>query len=126
LFSFKDPSDFDRIRSVLRAGGHTDAGVLGALGIKKFSATSGNDVHALLRRTMQSISLGTLIRLFLVEVPVDVEAVRRAIRPMKLETCVDAGLIQVEGGFVFAGMKLLPYRNLILAFDLLFAWSAMP
>ena len=118
MFSFKDPADFDRMRDVLNEAGYTDSGVLEALGVKKFSAIGGSDVHILLRRTKQGTPLDTLIRLFLLEVPVDANELRKAIQPMKLETWEYAGLVQMDHGSVVATMKLLPHRNLLLTFDL--------
>lgn len=118
LFSFEDPEDFHRLRGVLEAANYTDGGVLEALGIKDFPSIRGDDVPLLLRRTKRGTPLDTLIRLFLIEVPTDVEAVRRAVRPMKLETWGEAGLVQIHRGAVVAAVKLLPFQNLVLAFDL--------
>jgi hypothetical protein len=115
--SFKDPEDFNRIHGVFKAAGYTDGGVLEALGIKEFSSISGSDLHVLLRLTNRGTPLDTLIRLFLIEVPADVKAVRKAIQPMKLETWMDAGLVQMDGASVVAAVKVLPYRDLLLAFD---------
>jgi hypothetical protein len=118
MFSFKDPADFDRTRDVLEEAGYTDNGVIQALGINEFSAIGGSDLPVLLRRTKRGTPLDTLIRLFLLEVPVDVQALRKAIQPLQLETWVHAGIAEVDGGSVVATLKLLPYRNLLLAFDL--------
>jgi SAM-dependent methyltransferase len=118
LFSFQDPEDFHRLRGVLEAAGYTDAGILEALGVKDFPSIRGDDIPLLLRRTNQGTPLDTLIRLFLIEMPCDIEALRRAIRPTKLEKWVEAGLVQIDGESVVAAVKLLPFQNLVLAFDL--------
>jgi hypothetical protein len=118
LFSFQDPEDFQRLRGVLDSIGYTDSGILEALGVKDFPSIQGTDVPLLLRRTNKGTPLDTLIHLFLIEVPCDVEAVQEAIRPMKLETWMEAGIVHVEGKLVAPAIKLLPYKNLVLAFDL--------
>ncbi len=118
LFSFKDPEDYGRLRHVLEAAGYTDGGVLEELGIKDFPSITESDIPLLLRRTDRGTLLDTLIRLFLIEVPVDVETVERAIRPIKLETLIDAGIVRRNGATIIAAVKLLPYQHLIVAFDL--------
>ncbi|MCJ7604151.1 MAG: methyltransferase, partial [Desulfobulbaceae bacterium] len=62
--------------------------------------------------------LHTLIRLFLMEVPVESDTFAKAIRPMTPDSWQQAGLVRRHGSQVSAAVKLLPFRNLILAFDL--------
>jgi SAM-dependent methyltransferase len=118
LFSFQDPEDYQRLREVLESVNYTDAGILEALRVKDFPSIRETDVPLLLRRTNRGTQLDTLIRLFLIEVPADAEAVQRALRPMKLDTWAKAGLVEIDGSSVAAAVKLLPFRDLVLAFDL--------
>ena len=115
---FSDPEDYGRLRSILEAAGYTDAGILEVLRVKDFPSIRERDIPLLLRCTNRGTALDTLIRLFLIEVPVDAAAVGKAIQPMELETWVKAGLVRIDGGSVVAGIKLLPFQNLLLAFDL--------
>ena len=118
-FSFQKLKDYDCLRDVLEAANYTDSGILNTLGVKDFSSIHGNDIPTLLRRTSQNTPLDTLIRLFLIEVPCDITAVRRAICPMELETWVEAGIVKIDHDAVIATLKLLPFQGLIVAFDLL-------
>jgi len=117
-FAFPDPEDYVRFRQVLLDAGFTAEGVLKTLGVQGSPAIRGNDVPVLLRRTRQGTPRDVLIRLFLIEAPVEIEAVRQAIRPMRLETLVQAGLVRIDTLSVAAAVKLLPYDDLYVAFDL--------
>lgn len=116
--AFEDLDDFSRLRDVLAAAGYTDRGVAEALGIDDARSLSGQDVPLLLRKTSGGTPLETLIRLFLIDVPADVDAARRALAPMTLQQWVDAGLVELEGDSVAAAVQLLPFRGSLLAFDL--------
>jgi hypothetical protein len=102
----------------LETGGYTNEGVLEILNVKDFPSIKERDTPFLLRCTNRGTPLETLIRLFLMEVPVDGESLRKAILPMKLETCLEAGLVQTVDGVVKTKVKLLPFQNLLVAFDL--------
>ena len=116
-FSFRDAEDVRRFRSMFEAAGYTDGGVLKALGVEDVPSLRGSDVPLLLHRTNRGTTLDTLIRLFLIDVPTDLEAVRHAVRPLQPETLVQAGLLEIEGTVATATVKVLPFRNLLLAFD---------
>ena len=118
LFSFQDPEDFRRLKGVFEAAGYTDAKILSTLGVKDLSAIQGDNMPLLLHRTGRGTPLDTFIRLFLIKVPCDIEAVRRAVRPMKIKTWTKVGLVQIKKTSVAAAVELLPYKNLLLAFDL--------
>lgn len=114
---FRDPEAFVRLRGVLTAAGFTERGVASALGVDKLRSVSGQDVPILLRRTGGGTPLDTLVRLFLIGVPVDAPSCRKAIDPMTLEDWVAAGLAAVEDGSVAGAVQLLPYQELWLASD---------
>lgn len=117
MFCFQDPEDYRRLRKFFESVGFTAEGVLEALNIKDVASIRGDDIARLLRRTDRGTPLDILIRLFLIEVPCDVTAVEKAIEPLKLTSLEQVGLIQINGPQVSAAVKLLPYQNLILAFD---------
>jgi SAM-dependent methyltransferase len=114
---FADPDDFQRLRELLARSNYTDAGILEALGVTELSTPRASDLPPLLRRTNRGTALDTLIRLFLIGVPTDLDATRRALDPMALEAWIEAGLLECQRGQVVALIKLLPYKELVLAFD---------
>jgi hypothetical protein len=116
-YSFPNHEDYEQFRQVLLDAGFTAEGVLKTLGIEGPPAIKGNDLPVLLRRTRQGAPRDVLIRLFLIEAPVEIEAVRQAIRPVQLETLAQAGLVEIDGPSVAATVKLLPYDGLFVAFD---------
>jgi hypothetical protein len=116
--TFKNPDDFTRLRDVFEKAGYTDQRVLEVIGVKDYPSMKGTDVPLLLRRTEDRSPLNTLIRLFLIETRCDVEAVKRAVSPLKLKTLMEAGIVQMDGPFVTAAVKLMPYKNFHIAFDL--------
>lgn len=70
-----------------------------------------------LRRTAGGTPLETLIRLFLLHVPVDQETAGRALSPMRLEAWAELGLLSLEGGSVQPSLQLLPLEGFIVALD---------
>lgn len=118
MFSFSDPKDCDRLRELLQKMCYTDSGILEVLRVKDLPSIAATDIPLLLSRTGGGSPLETLIRLFLIEVPVDLELVEKAVQPMSARSLVEAGLLHVEGNEAEAAVKLLPYQGLMLAFDL--------
>lgn len=117
LFTFRDPDDFRRLREALDRAGYRDKGVLGALGISEMGAIKGTDEGILLRRTRGGSPLETLIRLFLIEAPVDEGALQRAVHPLRVESVAEAGLVETRGGEAVAAVKLIPVGTLWIVFD---------
>jgi hypothetical protein len=118
LFTFADATDYQNLRGVLGSLGYDDKGILEVLGVRDFPSIRESDVALLVWRTRGGTPLEALVRLFLINVPLDLETVRRAIQPVKLEHLGEAGLVRIDGGFVVAAVRLLPYQDLVLAFDL--------
>jgi SAM-dependent methyltransferase len=117
LFAFPDQDDYRRLRDLLAEAGFLDESVLDAIGVSDLPSLE-NDHPLLLDRTAGGSALHTLIRLLLMEMPVEADAFARAIRPMSSDSWQQAGLVRHDNGQVVATVKLLPFRNLILAFDL--------
>lgn len=70
-----------------------------------------------LRRTSGGTPLETLIRLFLLGVPVDPETAAGALVPMSVPEWAELGLLRLEGGSVQASVELLPLEGFIVALD---------
>jgi len=114
---FDHPVAWDHIRAALAAANFTDRGVGEALGIDQARAISAQDVPVLLHRTRRGTPLETLIRLFLIGVAVDCDTLRRAIAPATVEEWLEAGLIRLDGEAAAAEFQVLPFRDLVIAFD---------
>ena len=117
-FSFRDPADYQRLRDVFEAAGYNDSGILEAVGTEDARSIKASDVPLLLNRTNRGTPLDILIRLFLIEVPCDIGVVQRAIQPMELEKLAEGGLIAIRGKSVTAAVRLLPFKGLLIAYDL--------
>jgi hypothetical protein len=114
----RNPQGHQAFHEVLAKAGFTDVSILERLGIKDFPSLRGSDVPILLSRTDSGSALDTLIRLFLVMVPCELGDFREAIHPMSIEDWAAAGLIAMSGKQVHAAVKLIPYADLLIAFDL--------
>jgi hypothetical protein len=115
--AFSDPDDYRHMKDVLEAAGYQDKTILEALRIGDFPSLRGQDQPILLERTSGGSPLDTLIRLFLLEKSVDRETMKQAIRPMTVEAWVKAGILEHEGDSLRAGVKLLPFHEMLVAFD---------
>lgn len=115
--AFSDPHDYARLRAVLDAAEYSDKGIIESLGVTDFPSMRGSDTVLLLHRTRDVTPLNTLVRLFLMEVPTDINALQRAIEPMGIETWIKAGLVRIDGNSAIGEVKLVPFRNLLLSFD---------
>lgn len=116
-FTFRDPEDFARMRDLLKSSGFTDPGLLEAIGGGSIPATCGNNLSLLLERTGSGSALHTLVRLFLMGIPVEAGILQNVIRPMTLGAWRQAGLITGNGADITATIQLLPFQELVLAFD---------
>ncbi len=118
LFDFHDQDDFGRLRDLLQRVGYMDSGVLDSIGLSDLQVMKGNDHPLLLERTSTGSPLHILVRLFLMEMVVEKSILEKAIKPMTLVSWQQAGLIHCRGDEVVAAVKLLPFQNLVIAFDL--------
>ena len=113
-----DRQMLDALRGVLARAGFDPDGVLRTIGVTDSVSIRESDILLLMHRTRGGTPLETLIRLFLMEAPVDVSLLKRAIEPMGLGDWVKMGLISVEGGSAFAEIKLFPYQEMVIAYDI--------
>lgn len=114
---FAAPAAYTAARQRLESASFHDLSVCAALGIKDTLAASTTDMALLLHRTRQLGPLDTFIRLFLLGVPVEAPAVRRALAPMTPEQWIAAGVLRAADGNLAARIELLPFQGLWLAFD---------
>ncbi len=117
LFSFQDQNDYRRFREILQNIGFNEASIIETLNIKHLRSLGEKDIFLLQKRTEGGSPLDTLIRLFLIESPCPVQNVRKALKPLTIETLAEADLIRMDGSDVYGKVKLLPFKGLIIAFD---------
>jgi hypothetical protein len=107
--SFRYPEDYDLLRRVFESVGYTNDGVLEVLRVKDSPSIKERDIPLLLHLTNGGTLLHPLIRLFLIEVPVEAESLQKAIHPMTLDLWQEAGLVQKADDVVKTRIKLLPF-----------------
>jgi methyltransferase family protein len=118
VLGFDDADDFRRARDVLDGVNYTEQGLQDALGKADLMEIGPLDEHTGARRTRDETPLHSLIRLFFLGVPAPLEAVRRAVHPMSVESWEHAALLSVSDGEVRPLVKVNPYKGLVLAADL--------
>lgn len=99
-----------RLREALQAARFTVEAVTGLLGVEAHAALERNETTPGRRRTGDGSALATLTRLFLLQVPVGVEAAERAL-PGLLDDLVGVGLLARSGAEYAARLDLRPYAD---------------
>lgn len=117
-FSNHSPQRLAALRTTLASAGFSPAGVLETIGVTDSASIKESDILLLMHRTRGGTPLETLIRLFLMEMPVECGLLAKAIEPMGLPEWQEMGLISVGDGFAQAEIKLFPYQDLMIAYDL--------
>lgn len=117
--AFEDPADFDRLRDALSNADYSTTGIVNALKIKHFDAVRTGGRPVLLERTAGGRPIDTLVRLFLLRVPVPRDELARAVAPLSLEALLASRLaVPAEGSDeCISGFDLLPYEGFTLVFD---------
>ncbi len=105
------------LRTVLSSAGFTPQGILDTIGVTDSASIRESDTLLLMRRTRGGNPLETLIRLFLMEMPVDAGDLRRAVAPMTVEEWVNMGLVRIAGGSAAARFRLSPWQDMVIASD---------
>jgi hypothetical protein len=95
------------LRSALVAAGYTVDGVLDLLGPHAYGALGRGETVPALRTTTGGSPLETLTRLFVLQAPVRLDAVRAALPD--LDGLVGGGLVAVDGAEVHALVDVRPY-----------------
>jgi hypothetical protein len=110
-----------RLREALAAAGFTVDAVGELLGPRAHDALARNETTPALRRTADGSTLSTLVRLFLLQAPVDPAAAARAL-PRLVEQLAAGGLLETDGARVRARLDCRPYaaddRDLWVVSDL--------
>jgi methylase of polypeptide subunit release factors len=105
------PDDLTRLREALTEAGYASRAIAARIGPTAVDAVRRNDLRGVLRATTDRDPLATLIRLFLAGQTESVDAVRAALAPLPVETAIDAGLVEVYGDGLHAGVDLDVYTG---------------
>jgi len=109
--------DIRLLRQDFENAGFTAQSVLQRIGQKEAHEIGSEDLPLLFARTAAGDALDTAIRLFLMSLPVSAEALPRLFRSMESETLLESGLVQIDGKEAAAAIKILPFQDLLVAFD---------
>ena len=115
---FQSPDQYQAAREALLAAEFTPAGIASALGRENLLAVAESDLPGYLYQTQSENPRDTLIRLFLLEQPVEQSAVRDALSSNSLESWSEAGVLARDGETIRSLVKLLPYGSHYFAADL--------
>ncbi len=105
------------LRGALAAAGYTGEGVRAALGAGSEPLSRSVDIPLHLRRLEGAGALGTLVRLLVLDEPVEAAAAARAFAPLALDDVERLGLVAREGGEVRALVRIVPHDELLIASD---------
>lgn len=115
---FADLQHYRLLADRLTEVGYTHEGLARAINMDESAVPRPEAMPSLMRRTRGGQPLDTLVRLFLFGVPVPRAVAETALHPLPLEAAISAGLIvSVEADCVRSEAKIIPFRNLFLAFD---------
>lgn len=112
-----NPEVCARLRQVFERAGYTEERICEVLHIRHLSCLRDNGNLPLLHFTRGGSPLDTLLRLFLIGVPVELAALGRAVEPSSVTDWVEAGLVQGDGSAAVAPLRLMPQQGLIVASD---------
>jgi methylase of polypeptide subunit release factors len=110
------PEESRGVRLALARAGYDDEGLLATLGPIEVPNRPGGQLPYLLHLTRRGRPLDTLIRLFMLGLPVEEEAARAALAD-SLGPCLRAGLVETSSGAAQAPVKVTPFRGLWLVVD---------
>jgi hypothetical protein len=105
------------VREAFERAGYTAEGLVGVLGPADLPSRVSPELAHVLGLTAEPAPLNTLIRLFLLGVPVDAAAARAAFEPAGAGPFLDAGLVAASGEKVSSLVRVLAFRGLLLACD---------
>jgi hypothetical protein len=99
----------DRLRTALLEAEYHADGVLDLLGPHAHAALGRGEPEPALRACAGSGRIGTLVRLFLLDMAEDTVAVEKALHPLPLTEAIESGLVLAAGDAVRAGLDVRPH-----------------
>lgn len=114
---FADKSDYARARDLFDQAGFSSADLTKSLKLDD-SGIKEDELPLMMERTKGGTPVETMVRLFLGNVPVETATAERALAAVPLDRWVRAGVLKVDGNETTSLVRLLPFQNLRVAFDL--------
>jgi methylase of polypeptide subunit release factors len=105
------------LREVLSAAGLTGAGVRDALRTTGELLARRHDLAVHERRLAGVEPLGSIVRLFVLELPVAAADVEAALAPLGLDRLERMGLVETDGTTAHALVRIVPHDELLIASD---------
>jgi methylase of polypeptide subunit release factors len=116
-----DPSTAAAVREAFEVGGFSPKNVDALVGKEALDAATTGDLAGALRATSAGGPLSTLVRLFLLGVPVSEDAAKAALGAPGVEGFAEAGLVTRRGQGIVACLRLTPVAlcgaELVVAHD---------
>jgi len=112
-----DPEAAARLRRALEASGFTEEAMQHALGVEEASGPTTLDVSVFDRRLAGSSRLHTLIRLFILGLPVPAAEVAAALEPLEPAEAESLGLIRTDGDEVHRALSISIVQGMWFAHD---------
>lgn len=117
MFAEVRPEELERLREACEQAGYTERGLVEMFGPTALPTRVGREAARYLHLTREGRKLDSLVRLFLLGLPVGREAAAGALGRELLEACGRWGLLEEAAEGVRGRVRLLPYRGLLLAAD---------
>jgi hypothetical protein len=117
---FDSPATVRRARQCFDDAGFTMDALTERLGVHAFTHVAAGELAPLVRATRAGDRLDTLLRMFVVGVPVSFTAARAALGPLSIEQWADGGVVVVEGSEARGRLAIRPLPgsgNLLVAYD---------
>lgn len=111
------PAAIDELRECLRAAGYNGEAVRSALGVEGRVLARSAEIPLQRRRLVGIEPLGTLIGLFVLDLPVPEAAAKQAFAPLSLAQIERLGLIERAGGEVRPLVRLVPHDDVLIVSD---------
>jgi methylase of polypeptide subunit release factors len=117
VLALDDPQLIAELGETLRAAGYSGERVRQALGSEGALISRPSDRLVHMRKLAGQGPLGTLVRLFVLAVPVTAAEAAEAVAPVPLERLSNLGLIETHGDEVTALVRIVPHDDLLIASD---------
>lgn len=112
-----DPRAIAALREALDRAPYTAEAIRAALGTQEDILSRVRDIPVHLRRLRDRGAFGALLRMFLLNVPTEVDAVGAALAPLTTDDAVHLGLLELADRLARPLVRLVPHDDLIIASD---------